>query len=431
MTEPDNTDAFDTLVRDALRQDARRAPQLDETWRGDTELTSTSPESSLRRRRFAIIGAVAASVLLITTLALVANQRRADVVPATNPTPRQPQGTEFPIVDLGPATEVTDGPVAESLTRRIGIEDHPDQILDTSLSYLGNDTAVEQRCVWEVNGGGACRPAWNGQTWTVSITSSIDNHLADRDLWRIEGLPDEAVFVSYADGDLQLWQRPVAGFAAFPNVDGDLEVVVAYDASGTEIGHYGAGQTDEQLDDVDVPPRADLSAAQQTELEELTTRELTDCLVSNGAKISAGDVATFAADIDQLTVWNSCVELVRAAVGEAVVAFDAPSQSSHTAVPTGGVGDLTPGETAVLTVGTHCGVGVLGRLVGGYVWRTAEADGNDWVPREWYSGPVPPDPIEVSVSLSDDGETLTASLNDREVTYDRGGQSFTENDQCA
>jgi hypothetical protein len=85
----------------------------------------------------------------------------------------------------------------------------------------------------------------------------------------------------------------------------------------------------------------------------------------------------------------------------------------------------------VLAVGTHCGVAVLGLLVNGYVWRTSEAEGIDWVPHEWYPGPVPPDPIEIRVSLSDDATVLTAEANGREVTYVRGGRAFTEVEQCA
>lgn len=96
-----------------------------------------------------------------------------------------------------------------------------------------------------------------------------------------------------------------------------------------------------------------------------------------------------------------------------------------------GAGAEDVGESTVLSVGTHCGVGILGRLVNGYVWRTDEADGPDWVPREWYSGPVPPDPLDIQVTLSQDGTILTASLNGREVTYVQHGRAFAVEDQCA
>lgn len=96
-----------------------------------------------------------------------------------------------------------------------------------------------------------------------------------------------------------------------------------------------------------------------------------------------------------------------------------------------GAAEDDAGATSVLTVGTHCGVEILGRLVNGYVWRTDEADGLDWVPREWYSGPVLPDPIVIEITLSEDGTVLTASLNGREVTYVHHGREFAEEDQCA
>lgn len=113
---------------------------------------------------------------------------------------------------------------------------------------------------------------------------------------------------------------------------------------------------------------------------------------------------------------------------------DATSLAEATAavsVATADPADDQARDARTLSVGTHCGVEVLGRLVDGYVWRTTEADGLDWIPREWYSGPVPPDPIVISVSLSDDGTMLTASLNGRDVLYVRDGQAFTEKNSCA
>lgn len=106
----------------------------------------------------------------------------------------------------------------------------------------------------------------------------------------------------------------------------------------------------------------------------------------------------------------------------------APSVVSQLATVTS---QLTPGQSGLLAIGTHCGVGVLGRLLNGYVWRTSESDGNDWVPREWYSEPSPPDPIEVVVALSDDGTVLTAQLNGREVAYEQDGREFADSDECA
>ena len=104
----------------------------------------------------------------------------------------------------------------------------------------------------------------------------------------------------------------------------------------------------------------------------------------------------------------------------------APSDASQLPIVTT---ELTPGESGLLTIGTHCGVGVLGRIVNGSVWRTSEADATDWVPFEWESGPM--EDIEVVVALSEDGSTLTVEMNGRAVTYEQDGTEFTESDMCA
>jgi len=93
------------------------------------------------------------------------------------------------------------------------------------------------------------------------VTSSVDNGFASFDLWTIEGLPANAAFVSYSDGDLQLWQRPIMGFAAFPNVEGRDEMVIAYDGDGIEVGRFGAAQQAAGFPDNESPLLADISGS--------------------------------------------------------------------------------------------------------------------------------------------------------------------------
>jgi hypothetical protein len=150
------------------------------------------------------------------------------------------------------------------------------------------------------------------------VTSSVDNNEASYDLWTIEGLPASAAFVTYTDGDRQLWQRPISGFAAFPNVDGPNEVVIAYDTSGNELGRFGAKQEAAAAINGQAPPVADLSKTDFAQLVDLTNDKMRTCLNSNGGVFDDGDVATFANDIDQVTIWNQCVTTVKDIVRNAV-----------------------------------------------------------------------------------------------------------------
>ena len=86
-----------------------------------------------------------------------------------------------------------------------------------------------------------------------------------------------------------------------------------------------------------------------------------------------------------------------------------------------------------IELGTHCGVRVLGQMINGHVWRTDEASvgGGDWLPAEWMTDPTRPDgPLAVTVALRGDGTSLTATLNDRTVVYNRGGETYEDTDLC-
>lgn len=96
--------------------------------------------------------------------------------------PWSPPGTEFASSDLGPATMVFGGPVVAALTRQVGIEGHPPiQVISTSMAYVGHANAFEQVCTSE-NGGSVCRPEWVTPSWSIGMTSSVDNGDATFDL---------------------------------------------------------------------------------------------------------------------------------------------------------------------------------------------------------------------------------------------------------
>jgi hypothetical protein len=232
-----------------------------------------------------------------------------------------PPGTEFASTDLGPLASAYAGPVVAGLSRQISIEGHrPLQVVTASLSYVGYATATELVCASE-NGGSACRDASSPVPWSISITSSVDNGHSTFDLWRVEGLPENTTFVSYSDGDLQLWQRPILGFAAFPNVAGNDEIVIAYDDDGTELGQFGVAYLTATAVDEPAPLLADISQAEFQGLSDLTANTVRECLTSRGGAFT-GDVATFPSDVDQAAVWEQCVVETKQIVGDAVQALN-------------------------------------------------------------------------------------------------------------
>ena len=93
---------------------------------------------------------------------------------------------------------------------------------------------------------------------------------------------------------------------------------------------------------------------------------------------------------------------------------------------------LEPGGRSSLSVGIHCGVRVFDRPLNGRIWETSEAAGVlDWVPADWPVDPTKPDgPLTVEVRLSDDGDSLTLSLNNRDVEYVPTGTAYTDDQLC-
>ncbi len=314
MNHLETTDPLATVVASVLRADAEHAPTLPEEWHDAPVMSISAAPGSPTRWKPMIFSAAAAAVL-IAALGFVAG-RPHEGSPAAAPSGWIPPGTEFVSTDLGPATTVYNGPVVAALSRQIGIEGHPPQVITTSLTYAAHATAIEQVCTSE-DGSSGCRPEWNTASWSTSVTSSIDNGFASFDLWTIEGVPTEAAFVYYEDGDLQLWQRPIMGFAAFPNVEGNDEIVIAYDASGAEIGQFGLAQQGFSVVEGSTPLVADLSKAEFINLGDLTANTVRKCLTTSGGAL-AGDVATFPSDVDQAVVWQRCVGETKQIVGDAV-----------------------------------------------------------------------------------------------------------------
>lgn len=318
MKQIDSHDAFADLVRDALRVDAERAPEPHEAWSdvGYAPATYLDTWRPRPRRVWAAAGLTAAAATL-AGIVIVAPSLFSITEPATEAGQWLPAGTEFPSTDLGPATSVPSPPAVEDLTRRIGIDGHPDLIVARSVSYMSGETAEELNCTWE-SGSGGCRPVISPASWSISITSSVDNSAGETDLWLLEGLPGNVAYVSYATADRELWQRPISGFVAFPHTSSD-PVVIGYDYSGAEVGRYSNEIYFELVRSYVPPPEADLTDAEVLELSDLTGNTMTSCLAESGGQISAGGVATFAEGADQVAIWDNCVQSVQATVAAQVI----------------------------------------------------------------------------------------------------------------
>lgn len=316
---------LDVMIHDAFAADAERAPEMPAHWAGPTTATVTAIDPRRRGRAIgtAAVG-IAAATVLVVGLAVVARDGDVDVDPVTMPPPPpawSPPGTEFPIVDLGPATESPGGPVVAALTRVVGVDGHPDQIVAPSLTYSGGASAELQQCTWE-NTSGGCRPEWNPATWSTGVTSSVDNGDGEFDLFMIEGLPAGAAYVGYADGDVQHWQRPVLGFGAFPDVPGGNEVVTAWDASGSELAVYDQAAYLRVAQTAVHPLRADLPQSEFDAVFDLTRASMRSCLIDAGGTVSSGDIATFPEGVDQVATWDECVVAVKDVVSQAVADLD-------------------------------------------------------------------------------------------------------------
>lgn len=320
---------LETLIHDALVEDATAAPELDEHWNSVRLTTTTTVRRGRSAPRYAVAAVLAAAC--IAGLFVLADRRGAST-PADAPDQSapgwSPPGTEFPTRDLGvPASSPHLG--VASLLRAIGIEGHPPLIVSTTLSYDGGATATLQRCTSE-NGSAGCTMEWDPATnGSISQTSSIDNGVADHDLWIWDEVPDGTAYVTYGPPDNLQWQRPIAGVVAFP-VTTMLEQGVAYSGDGTVLG-----RSDDVLDRRDdapvvIPPRADISATQYRQLYELTDATLRDCLVDAGATI----IDNVAAVADDLAVWSNCVSTTKNTIAGAVADLGATFYDPATQRPT-------------------------------------------------------------------------------------------------
>jgi hypothetical protein len=204
------------------------------------------------------------------------------------------------------------------------------------VNYMGGDGAE----VWwneSSRGGGGSAPDWMIGVPITSISSSIDNRVADFDVWSWTNVPASAAYVVFTQGDVQLWQRPIRGVVQFPyawlthNNVGNAEPAqpgaaepyeaMAFDAAGTRVGDASQAAIDTASAGVSEPDQrwADITTAQMETLTTLNDTTARDCLTRSGATFSPDHmVATLPEGVDNAAVWSACVEETKSAVAAAV-----------------------------------------------------------------------------------------------------------------
>lgn len=318
------TTDIEQRLRDALQAEARLAPELSEEscTVANASITEHGNERSIGSRSWLLVAAVVAVAL---GTAAVLSRSPGTVVSTEDPASEEssltfePDGVE---IVLSPSIEaVTIDEIAKpgSLSRFV-IEGHPDNVVFETLvfdPFLGNVARII--CHFE-RGSGGCGGADSDfrSTPNVSLSSSVDNGVADTNVVSWIDLPDEVAFVTYNAASGQQWQRPVGGSVFF--VHDQAMSMTALDAEGATLATMPPSDTP-----TDVPPTefwGEQDGWNQDGMEALDSTARTtfrECLERNGAVFDEPNVPSFESDQIADEVWDACeietnqaVELKRA-----------------------------------------------------------------------------------------------------------------------
>ncbi len=203
------------------------------------------------------------------------------------------------------------------------------------------------RSVWVSGYGGMDVPDYAEFGADVFVKLSSNGDVAT---WSWISLPSGAAYVTYVDGDLELWQRPIGGVAVFPNVGGSDEVAIAYNEQGQELARIDSAiqaAVAERAGDFDVLV-ADIPESRAIELKQLTASELKSCLTDAGTSF-VGNVGSVAENRQASQVWGTCVSSTKQTIaarirelgvtylssGTGTQAPPAPTTLDPTAIETG------------------------------------------------------------------------------------------------
>jgi hypothetical protein len=320
---------LEAAICSALVTDAARAPRPAPQWDGLAQYSTSDRE---RRRSpwvaAAAVGLVAAAIggaiaLRPSTSSRVV--RTAGFIPA---------GTEFPLTDLGPATQsmsiTTDG-----LSRKVSVPGLDSLTVARALTYGNGPTAEQAECMFPgtigVEGSwGMCNTEAMGyripdvlHSFGESTLNGVQQPPFDYSAWT--NVPADAAFVSFAGGAQQLWQRPLFGMAVFPT----LGLATAYSADGTELARIDFHKASASDPATDPGPFYTVSDAQNEELRLLTISATAACLTAHGGTVAgASNVAVFDPSVNQVEIWEGCVAETKRIVAERLAAMNPPQVKS-------------------------------------------------------------------------------------------------------
>jgi hypothetical protein len=306
---------LETAIRSALVTDASRAPRPAPQWDGLAQYTS----GAVSRRRSPWIAAAAVG-LAAAAIGGAVGLRSTPSPQVVQTAGFVPAGTEFPLVDLGRATQSIQGGsiTTDGLSRKVSVPGLDSLTVERTLIYGNGPTAEVAEC-FSPGTFGFCSSEKMGSPFPEvlhdsgqTISNGVPDPPFDYAVWT--NVPTDATFVSFTGGGQQLWQRPVAGLAVFPTVG----VMTAYRADGSEV------QPDlVRSGGFDFGERYDVSDAQGDELRLLTNSATASCLTAHGGTIAGESaVAVFDPSVDQVEVWDSCVIETKKIVAERLAAMN-------------------------------------------------------------------------------------------------------------
>jgi hypothetical protein len=318
---------LEAAICSALITDAARAPRPAPQWDGLAQYSTSDRE---RRRSpwvaAAAVGLVAAAIggaiaLRPSTSSRVV--RTAGFIPA---------GTEFPLTDLGPATQSVPfgGVTTDRLLRGVSVPGHNSLTVVRTLIYVHGPTAERAECI-SPGTNLFCLAEEMGSLlpkvfhfYGEAGSNGVPEPPLDLAVWT--NVPADAAYVSFIGGAEELWQRPVLGMAVFPT----LGLATAYTADGTELTRIDMDKASATDPLINLGPPLDVSDAQGEELGLLTNSTMASCLNAHGgistgnSTTGDGNVVVFDPSVNQVEIWDGCVTETKRIVAERVTSMNPP-----------------------------------------------------------------------------------------------------------
>lgn len=235
------------------------------------------PRGSVR----VLLTATAVAALIAGLIAITVSHRN-ETTPSVAPL-FSPPGTELQlVVTPGTASDAIGAVKPDSSVQVIVAGRFNLSWYTTVAMYEGH--AIEMDC--DVHGGCSPYVATPGPH-TARVTDDSEG----KDFWAWVGVPSDATYVMYSDGETVRWQHPVRGIAAFPVTTNDKAAsVTALDEAGNTLATADLQNTPLDLPPFDSSRYRDLTAEQKDQMHLVINDAITACLQTPDG------------------TWTSCVE---------------------------------------------------------------------------------------------------------------------------